>query len=133
MRGIQHHGTFIHHGFEDSFMREESARDERFKFLKFMSPTIGMWAQRKYDPSLSYIDCDEDFQDKSRSWDQTLPQEEFVYNNTVRDSTDVQEEVRLKTKKFNKYKTTTDKKRREKLFKEEYMMMVYLRRERITT
>ena len=44
MRGIQHHGTFIHHGFEDPFMREESARDERFKFFKFMLPTIGMWA-----------------------------------------------------------------------------------------
>jgi len=58
---------FIHHDFEDPFMREESARDEKFKFFKFMSLTIGMWAQRKHDPSLSYMDRDEDFRDKLRS------------------------------------------------------------------
>jgi len=35
----------------------------------------------------------------------------------------------LKIEKFNKYKTTTDKMRRDKLFKKEDMMMVNLRRE----
>ena len=45
MRDIQHHGTFILHDFEDLFMQKESARDERFKFFKFMSPTIGKRAQ----------------------------------------------------------------------------------------
>ena len=74
------------------------------------------------------------FEKKSRSLDQTLPQEEFVYNNTVRGSKDIQEEVQLKIEKTNKmYKTTAEKKRREKFFEEEDMMMVYLRRERIPT
>jgi len=40
----------------------------------------------------------------------------------------------LKLDKSNaKYKKTTDKKRREKLFEEEDIVMVYLRRERIPT
>jgi len=89
-RDIQHHGTSIHHDFEHPFLQKESVRGERFKFFKFISPTIGMWAQRKHDPSLSYMDCAKDFRDKPGSWDQTLPQAEFAYNNTVRDSTDVQ-------------------------------------------
>jgi len=62
-----------------------------------------------------------------------LPQVEFAYN-TVHGSKNVQEEVQLKIEKTNKkYKATTDKKRREKLFKKEDMMMVYLKRERIPT
>ena len=82
-----------------------------FKLFKFMSTTIGMWAQRKHDPSLSYMDCDEDFRDKPRSWDQTLPQAEFKYNK-VRDLTDVQKEVRSKIEKSNKkYKAVAEKKR----------------------
>ena len=45
---------------------------------------------------------------------------------------DVQESVRLKLEKSNiKYKTTTDKKRREKVFEEGDIVMMYLRRERI--
>ena len=43
---------------------------------------------------------------------------------------DVHEKVRLKLKKSNaRYKVAADKKRREKLFEEEEMVMVYLRRE----
>jgi len=45
MRDIQHHGTSILHAFEDPFMRRESARDESFKFFKFVLPTISTWAQ----------------------------------------------------------------------------------------
>jgi len=89
MRGIQHHGTFIHHDFEDAFMREKSVENEKFKFFKFMSSTIGMWLQRKHDPALSYTDCDEDFQDKPRSRDQTLLQVEFAYNDSIHGSMDV--------------------------------------------
>ena len=45
---------------------------------------------------------------------------------------DVQEEVRLKLEKFNaRYKAAADKKRREKVFEEGDMVMVYLRKERI--
>ena len=45
---------------------------------------------------------------------------------------DVQEEVRLKLEKFNaKYKETADKKRREKIFCEGDMVMIYLRKERV--
>jgi len=130
MKNNQHHGTSTHH---DPFLQKESVRGERFKFFKFISPTIGMWAQRKHDPSLSYINCDEDFQDKPRSWDQIFFQAEFEYN-MIWGSTDVQEEIRLKIEKFNKkYKTAADKKRREKLFEKEDMMIVYLRREKIST
>jgi len=40
----------------------------------------------------------------------------------------------LKVEKFNKkYKVTADKKRREKLFEEEDTMIIYLRREKIST
>ena len=64
----------------------------------------------------------------------TLPQIEFAYNSMVRGSTDVQEEVQLNIEKSNnKYVATADKKRREKLFEEEDIMIVYLRRERILT
>jgi len=60
-----------------------------------------------------------------------LSQAEFVYNNTVRGSKDIQEEVRLKIEKFNKkYRAIADKKRQEKLFEEEDMMMVYLRKKK---
>ena len=62
-----------------------------------------------------------------------MPQAEFAYN-TVRNSKDVQEEVQLKIEKTNKkYKATADKKRREKLFEKEDIMIMYLRRERIST
>jgi len=45
-------------------------------------------------------------------------------------SKDVQENVQLKIEKtYKKYKTTTDKKRREKLFEKEDMMTIYLSRE----
>ena len=43
MRGIQHHGTFILHCFEDLFMRKKSANNGSPKFLKFVSPTISTW------------------------------------------------------------------------------------------
>ena len=44
----------------------------------------------------------------------------------------VQEEVRLKLEKFNvRYKAASDKKRRENVFEEGDMIMVYLRKERI--
>ena len=43
---IPHHGTSILHGFENPFMRKESARDESFNFFKFILPTISTWAQR---------------------------------------------------------------------------------------
>jgi len=61
IRDIQHHGTSIRHNFKDPFLQEENAQDESFQFFKFISPTIGTWTQRKHDPSLSYMDCDEDF------------------------------------------------------------------------
>ena len=127
MRDIQHHGTSIRHDFEDPFLYEENAQDESFQFFKFISPIIGTWTQRKHDPSLVYIDYDENLRGRSRSWDQTLPQAKFVYN-TICGSKDVQEEVQLKIEKTNeKYMAATDKKWKEKLFKE--VMMVYLRRE----
>jgi len=45
---------------------------------------------------------------------------------------DVQEDVRLKLEKSNaKYKKTTDKKRREKIFCKGDMVIVYLRKKRI--
>jgi len=45
---------------------------------------------------------------------------------------DVQEEVRLKLKKFNaRYKVAADKKRREKVLEEGDMVMIYLKKERI--
>ena len=45
---------------------------------------------------------------------------------------DVQKEVRVRFEKSNtKYKAAADKRRREKVFKEEGMVMVYLRKERI--
>jgi len=43
MRDIQHHGAFILHGYEDPFMRKESARDENFKFFKSISPITSTW------------------------------------------------------------------------------------------
>ena len=62
-----------------------------------------------------------------------MPQVEFAYN-TVHGSKDVHEEVQLKIAKTNKkYKASAHMKRREKLFKKEDMMMVYLKRERIPT
>jgi len=38
--------TFILQGFEDPFIQKESARDESFKFFKFISPAISTWARR---------------------------------------------------------------------------------------
>ena len=61
MEDNHHHDTVILHDFEDLFMQKENSRDESFQFFKFISPTIGTWTQRKHDPSLSYMDCDEDF------------------------------------------------------------------------
>ena len=108
---IQHHDTSIRYDFENPFLQEENAQDESFQFFKFKLPTITTWTRRKHDPALSYMDYDENLRGKSRSWDQTLPQAEFVYN-TVRGSKDVQEEVQLKIKKTNKKnKATADKKR----------------------
>ena len=40
MRDIQHHGASILHDFENPFMRKESARDESFKFVKFILTII---------------------------------------------------------------------------------------------
>jgi len=63
-----------------------------------------------------------------------LPQAEFAYNNTVRSLKDIQKDVQLKNEKTNKkYKATTDKKRRDKLFEKEDTVMPYLRRERTPT
>ena len=42
---IQYHGASILHDFEDPFMRKESARDEIFKFFKFMPPSISTWVR----------------------------------------------------------------------------------------
>ena len=45
---------------------------------------------------------------------------------------DIQKEVRTRLEKFNaRYKTTTDKRRRENVYEEGDMVMVYLRKERI--
>ena len=44
MRDIQHHGASIH-DFEDPFTRKVSARDENFKFFKFISPAVSTWVQ----------------------------------------------------------------------------------------
>ena len=46
MREIQHYDTSIIRCFENLFMQKKSTRDEIFKFFKFASPTISMWAQR---------------------------------------------------------------------------------------
>ena len=51
MKNNQHQGTYIHHDFEDPFLQEENAQDKNFQFFKFISPTIGIWTQRKHDPS----------------------------------------------------------------------------------
>jgi len=51
MKDIQHHDTSIRHDFEDPFLQEENAQDKNFQFFKFISPTIGIWTQRKHDPS----------------------------------------------------------------------------------
>ena len=121
MRDIQHHVTSIRHDFKDLFLQEENVQDESFQFFKFISPAIDTWTQRKHDPSLNYMDCNEDFPSKPRSWDQTFSQAEFAYNNVVRGSKDVQE-VQLKIEKTNeKYQATADKKRREKLFEEKHI------------
>ena len=45
MKDIQHHGTFIIHGFENSFLQKESARDENFKFFEFVSSRLSTWVQ----------------------------------------------------------------------------------------
>jgi len=45
MKDNQHHITCILHDFEDCFMRKKSAKDESYKFFKFVSPTINTWAQ----------------------------------------------------------------------------------------
>ena len=50
----------------------------------------------------------------------------------VEQTIDVQKEVRTRLEKSNvKYKATADKKRREKIFEERDMVMVYLRKQRI--
>ena len=151
-------------------MSKESARDEKFKFFKFISPTISMWVQYvlqgmpkfisthtlkdpfheskpmnfgsmvyvydwmmeehqpisiDYQPiqdddyiedsiTQHYMEFNEDHRDESRFCDHTFSQAEFD--------------------KFNKkYKATADMKRREKLFEEKDMIMVYLSRGRIPT
>jgi len=66
MRDIQYQGTSIRHDFEDPFLRKENTRDESFQLFKFISPTIGTWTQRKHDPSLSYMEFDEDPRGESR-------------------------------------------------------------------
>ena len=45
MRDIQRHDVSSLHGFEDSFMRKENARDESFKLFQFISLAISTWAQ----------------------------------------------------------------------------------------
>ena len=61
-----------------------------------------------------YMEFDEDYRDESRFWDHIFPQAEFDKSN-------------------KKYKATADKKRREKLFEEKDMIMVYLRKGKIST
>ena len=75
MRVTQHHGTSLRHDFKNPFLQEENTRDKSFQFFKFISPTIGTWTQRKHDPSLVYIDYDENLRGRSRSWDQIVPQQ----------------------------------------------------------
>ena len=60
-----------------------------------------------------YMEFNEDHRGL-RFWDHTFSQVEFDKSN-------------------KKYKAITDRKRQEKLFEEKDMMMVYLRRERIST
>ena len=65
--------------------------------------------------------------DKPRSWNQALRQEKFAYNNTVHGSTEfsrTQKEVDLCKNLIRSAR---------KLIKEEDMMIMYLRRERIST
>ena len=61
-----------------------------------------------------YIEFVENYRDESRFWVHAFPQAEFDKSN-------------------KKYKATDDKRRRDKLFEERDMMMVYLRRGRIPT
>ena len=134
MEGNQHHGTFIFHNVKDPFLKEENVQEESFQLFKLISSIIRSWARWKHDPSLSCMDYDEYLRGRSRSWYQTLPQAEFVYNSTIHSSKDTQEEVQWKIEKINmKYKTTADKKRQEKFFNKEVMTMMNLRRDRIPT
>ena len=38
-----HHNVSILHDFENPFIQKESARNESFKFFKFISPSISTW------------------------------------------------------------------------------------------
>jgi len=48
------HSASILHVFKEPFMQKESARDASFQIFKFISLTIGIWARRKHNPSLTY-------------------------------------------------------------------------------
>ena len=109
-----------------TFMNSHSLKIDVVKFDG--KKNFGMWRCEVMDALTA-----SNLQGRSRSWDQTLPQAQFAHNNTVHDSKDVHEEVQLKIEKTNKkYKVTAEKKRREKLFEEEDMM-IYFKKERIPT
>ena len=83
-----------------------------------------------------YMEFNEDHRGESKFWDHTFPQAEFAYNNMDHGSTGFSrmlKEIDLVVKSNKKYKAVDDKKRREKLIKDEDVMMVFLRRERFST
>jgi len=64
------------------------------------------------------------------------PQTEFAYSNMDHDSVGFPrtlKEIYFVEKSIKKYNAKADKKKREKIFEEKYMMMLYLRRGRMTT
>ena len=83
-----------------------------------------------------YMKFNKDRQGESRFWNHTFSQAEFVYNSMDHGSTGFPRKLKridFVENSNKKYKTAADKKRQEKLFEEEDVMMIYLRKERIPT
>ena len=55
MKNNHHHGTIILHYLEDPFLQKKSAKDDSFKFFKFISPTISTWVQHVLQGMSNFI------------------------------------------------------------------------------